>query len=244
MVNYQDSKIYRIVCNITNKTYIGSTTTSLCQRLAKHRHSFAFWKRGDKNSFTSSFEILENEDFDIVLIEEYPCETKEQLHFRERYFIENSECVNRVTRPITTEEERKNQLKLSIKNWSENNVEKIKINRLNYYENNKEKISELKNEYREINKEKIAINKKKYREINKQELAVSNKHYRDTHKEEMSESGKRYYANNKKKVFEQQKIRCAIKFTCCCGSNCNVAKQSRHEKSKKHIQYIYNLNLI
>ena len=122
MVNYQDGRIYRIICNITGKQYIGSTTTSLSQRLAKHRHSYAFWKRGEgqeSRHFTSSYEILENGDFDIILIEDYPCDNKEQLCYRERYWIEQMDCVNRIKRPMTNDEERRTQSRLSVKNWNE-----------------------------------------------------------------------------------------------------------------------------
>lgn len=93
---YQRGKIYKIVCNKTNKCYIGSTCeTRLCNRINKHRDSFKRYLKGTY-SYVSSFEIFENDDYDIVLIEEYPCNSKDQLHSRERFWIENSEnCVNR-----------------------------------------------------------------------------------------------------------------------------------------------------
>ena len=37
MNNYNDGKIYEIVCNITGERYIGSTIQTLSQRLAAHR---------------------------------------------------------------------------------------------------------------------------------------------------------------------------------------------------------------
>ena len=41
MPNYQDGKIYKIVCRITNLVYIGSTTNKyLCNRLGHHNHAF------------------------------------------------------------------------------------------------------------------------------------------------------------------------------------------------------------
>ena len=38
MVNYQNAKIYRIVCNVTGKQYIGSTVSNLSTRLSQHKN--------------------------------------------------------------------------------------------------------------------------------------------------------------------------------------------------------------
>ena len=109
MVNYGNGKIYRIIDNITNDIYIGSTCVGLSQRLANHRRVFECWKRSGEK-FTSSFPILERGDYQIVLIEEYPCATREQLCSRERYWIEQyPECINKIRRPITTVEEKQEQ---------------------------------------------------------------------------------------------------------------------------------------
>ena len=59
MVNYQDGNIYKIVCNITGKGYIGSTTMKyLSSRLGDHVKAY----KKQKTSFTS-FEILKNGSF-------------------------------------------------------------------------------------------------------------------------------------------------------------------------------------
>jgi len=89
MVNYLQSKIYRIVCNQSGKIYIGSTTTSLSSRLSQHKKLLKSLKSG------TSKEVLENNDFSIVLLEDYPCERKEQLLQRERFYIETMDCVNK-----------------------------------------------------------------------------------------------------------------------------------------------------
>ena len=53
MVNYQLSKIYKIVCNITGKIYIGSTTKKyLAERLAQHVYDHK------NNGTKSSSEII------------------------------------------------------------------------------------------------------------------------------------------------------------------------------------------
>ncbi len=41
---------------------------------------------------------------EIFLIEEYPCKNKHQLLARERYHIENNDCVNKIKSILTIEE--------------------------------------------------------------------------------------------------------------------------------------------
>lgn len=102
MVNYQNGKIYRIVCNITKLQYIGSTCVSLSQRLGQHVSNF----KTKDSGITSSKRIIEGGDYKIFLIENYPCDTKEELLMRERHFQENMECVN-IYKAIRTEETEK-----------------------------------------------------------------------------------------------------------------------------------------
>ena len=42
-----------------------------------------------------NIKIIETGDYDIVLVEEYPCSTKDELFKRERYYIENNTCINK-----------------------------------------------------------------------------------------------------------------------------------------------------
>ena len=108
MNKYEKSKIYKIVCNITGEIYFGSTTeTHLCKRLAKHRNSFKRYKEG-KYHFNSSFPIIERGDYNVVLVELCNFKSKDELFKRERDYIENNKCVNRII-PISnlTKKERK-----------------------------------------------------------------------------------------------------------------------------------------
>ena len=96
MLNYQLGKIYKIECNVTGKVYIGSTCEPiLARRLAGHVGNYRCYLNGTSN-YVSSFDILQNEDYDIVLIESYPCNSKDELHARERYHTNNIDCVNKI----------------------------------------------------------------------------------------------------------------------------------------------------
>ena len=85
---YQNAKIYKIVDTTNDNIYVGSTCKKLCQRLANHRSKYTAYLKG-KCHFVTSFIILENNNYDIILLEECPCENKEQLHAKERYYIES-----------------------------------------------------------------------------------------------------------------------------------------------------------
>ena len=100
MTIYLNAKIYRIIDNSNGQQYFGSTKVGLSQRMAQHNYSFKRWKRG-KTNYTSSYKILENGDYNIILVEEFPCENKEQLRRRERFHIESNLCVN-IRKPLQT----------------------------------------------------------------------------------------------------------------------------------------------
>jgi hypothetical protein len=94
MVNYQESKIYKIVGN--GLTYYGSTSEkTLAHRLSKHKGNYKQYLLG-KYHYITCFKVLESGQFDIVLIENVQCNSKDELHMRERYYIEKYECVNKV----------------------------------------------------------------------------------------------------------------------------------------------------
>ena len=94
MPDYKNGKVYKIVCNITGKVYVGSTTQTLSMRLTGHRKEYKRFKEGKRNN-VSSFDIIQQGNYDIVLIENVSCESKEELHRQERHFIEFLECVNK-----------------------------------------------------------------------------------------------------------------------------------------------------
>jgi hypothetical protein len=87
-------------------TYYGSTCEPrLARRLSKHKASYKQYKAG-KRSYTTSFKIIETRVYEIILIEEFACTSKDQLHARERYYIENNDCINKYIPGRTKQEYR------------------------------------------------------------------------------------------------------------------------------------------
>ena len=98
MVNYNNGKIYKIEDLAGEMCYIGSTTKSrLCQRMVEHRASYHHWK-SDKSGKVMAYDIFDKygiENCRIVLMETYPCESRDQLTSREAHYIRTVACVNK-----------------------------------------------------------------------------------------------------------------------------------------------------
>ena len=97
MVNYEDGKIYKVVCNTSGLSFIGATTEKqLSRRLATHRMAF---KQQKQNLLYLPLlnKVFENNDCKIILIEKYPCNDRMELERRLQYYIETLPCVNKTS---------------------------------------------------------------------------------------------------------------------------------------------------
>ena len=154
MVNYELGKIYKIVCNETGLMYIGCTAQEyLTTRLGGHIRNYKKYLN-DKYTFVYSFKVLECGNFDIILIENYPCKDKYELQAKERHYIETMDCVNKVIPNRTPKEhyeDNKDKIKEQTKQYYLLNKEKLqeqhKIYTREYYKNNKEKKKEQNRQY-------------------------------------------------------------------------------------------------
>mgnify|MGYP003632647657 CR=1 FL=1 len=138
MNKYEKGKIYKLIDNTNGNIYIGSTIQSLANRKSQHKRETI----SGRNKCISKL-IIKNGNYDIILIENYPCKSREELLMRERYYIDNTDCINHV-RPIITIEERKEYEKdYALKNKDIIN-EKSKI----WYKKNKDKKAEYDEKYK------------------------------------------------------------------------------------------------
>ena len=84
---YSNGKIYKIVDKTTDMIYVGSTIQKLADRLKEHEYKYKYFLSGKKTANLTSFKILENKNYKIELIENFPCENKQDLTKREGYYI-------------------------------------------------------------------------------------------------------------------------------------------------------------
>ena len=268
MPDYQKSKIYRIVCNITGDTYYGSTCQALCNRKAGHKAMLAIFNKGLTRK-CASFDIIERGDWSMFLVENYPCNNKEELLMRERHYIENNECLNK-KRPIVSvaeyKEEAHNKYLENIDKHREYNKayregekrDEILAKKREYYRNNKDMIAEKAKAYTEGEKrDEILAKKKEYYRNNKDMIAEKTKAYREGEKrDEILAKQREYYHNNKDMIAEKKKTyREANKETKILKNREYYAKNkdkvficecgaelkwslSGHKKSKKHKDFI------
>jgi hypothetical protein len=122
MVNYQNGKVYKIINEKNEIIYIGSTVQGLSQRYTKHKHKAPNHK--------------------IILIENYSCNSKEELCKKEQEVIEQHSNLLNKYRAYNSEEDKKEYKKEYDKKWRENNKEEKKEHYKQYYEKNKDKINE------------------------------------------------------------------------------------------------------
>ena len=79
MPDYSKGKIYRLVCNITGKQYVGSTINELYKRRGQHQTEHKRLKEGKAFYACLSVEIFDGGDYEIILVEKYPCADKMEL---------------------------------------------------------------------------------------------------------------------------------------------------------------------
>ena len=153
---YQNGKIYTLRSHTTDMIYIGSTCDTLSRRKAQHKSK----KRN---------EISKLDDFYIELLENFPCETKDELRKREGGLIRlhRDVCVNVKIEGRTHTE------------WRDENKEVIAEKNKVYKQENKEVIAEKMKVYNEARKEQ----RKVHYEANKEVIAEKMKVYNEAHKE-------------------------------------------------------------
>ncbi len=155
MPNYQKGKIYKITSG--DLIYIGSTTQeTLAQRLSGHVSKYKSFQNG-KAERNTSFQLIETGNYEITLIELCPCGSKDELHSRERFHIENTMCVNKFIPTRTAQE------------WRLFNQEKIIEDKKEYYKANSEILKEQMKSYYQTHREEI-IEKVKARRQAKKDL--------------------------------------------------------------------------
>jgi vacuolar-type H+-ATPase subunit I/STV1 len=219
--DYSRGKIYKIVCRKTGLQYFGSTTEpTLARRLASHVGTLNQWKKGNFN-FVSSFTILEENDYYIELVELVPCSSNDELKIRERFHIQNNECVNKY----------------------------IPLRMKKYYEEHKEQILEKAKEYNEEHKEEIVEYRKKRYNEHKEELIEKQQIYYDKHKEERIEYANKYRIEHKEQIVEKRKKDYQLnkeiikelhskKIDCPCGGKYTFGNTTNHKKTIMHQNYL------
>ena len=192
--DYKNGKIYCIRNTISNDVYVGSSCEPyLSKRMVKHRSSAKANDRDRNMLLYQKMRELGVENFYIELLENYPCDSKDQLRAREGHYIREIATLNKRIETRTDKE------------WREDNKEYIQEWRKRHYENNKESIKEKTKQYQEDNIDMIKQRKKDYYEQNKEEIKEKNKQYREDNIDMIKQRKKDYYEENKEYIKQKTK---------------------------------------
>ena len=232
-----DGVVYKLKCKDENikEFYVGSSC-NLHQRKILHKNRCNSPKAIGYNLKVYRF-IRDNggwDNFEFEILLQVEVESKEELrlNYEAKYQLDLKPSLNSKVEGRTD------------KQYREDHKEQQK----QYYEDHKEEISEKQKQYREDHKEEQKKyredhkeEQKKYREDHKEEIK---KYYQD-HKEEILEKQKKYRDDNKQEISEYQKQYREVhkeklkeKFKCDCGAETLKIQKKRHERTKKHKEFI------
>ena len=142
MVNYSNSKIYKLQCN-DGHFYIGST----CDELRKRFHAHKAISPKSTSKVYTHINSIGWDNVRIILIEEFECETKDQLRQKEDEYIQK-EIKNELCLNVNFAIVNKNKYNTYQKQYVEDHKEELKEYRKQYVEDHKEKYSyETRKEY-------------------------------------------------------------------------------------------------
>jgi len=171
-MNYKNGKIYKVQFD-DGHFYYGSSAGELRARLHKHRKG-----SGRTTACSRYMKIVGKDACRIVLVEDYPCENRDQLRRKEDEYIqlhrENPLCLN-INRAFTTPEEKKAYYTA----WREEHREELIIAKREYYEAHREETIVAKREYNKAHKEERDTKQKAYYETHKEERRAYNRAYRE-----------------------------------------------------------------
>jgi hypothetical protein len=161
MGEYLQSIIYKLYSpsHPDVEPYYGSSKNPLYKRRSSHKGDY----KVGKNS--TAFLILCYDDWVMEVVENYACETAEQLRQREGWWILNHPCVNKRNAGTGTGAlwRKQNDTKAYHKQYYEENKDKLKQRAKDHYEENKELHKKNTKNWREIHREQVNAKAKERR---------------------------------------------------------------------------------
>jgi|DEB0MinimDraft_6_1074348.scaffolds.fasta_scaffold09622_2 hypothetical protein len=159
MCDYSKGIIYKWVCDDCDEVYVGSTI-NFTRR--KQSHKSACNNKDNKEYNTKKYQTMREyggfENWRMIQIETYPCQSKRELEAREEEVKKEIKATLNDKRAFRTEEEHKEQKHKAYEKW----IEKDGI---------RQHKKEWGKEYRDLNHEKIKEKKRIYNAKNKDKIA-------------------------------------------------------------------------
>jgi hypothetical protein len=191
MPDYKNGKLYKLQCD-DGYYYIGSTCNELRFRLYGH-------KTDSKDENSKKYQHINTIGWDrvrIVLVEDCPCENKQQLVRKEDMLIRSCEkdplCLNSRRESHNRQE------------YYQENREHILENKKEYQQTHSQQIKERKSIYYQEHKEEIKQKDKDRYKQQKEHIIQQKKEYYKQHIDELKQRDAEHYRKNKERIRQQQ----------------------------------------
>ena len=269
MSNFQDGKIYKVINTVNSEIYVGSTTIDLDKRMIKHKCDAK--QRPHLSKFYTFMNETGIDNFEIELIEDYPCETQEELRKREGKIIKamatlNQRIAGRTPAEYSKEyrQTKKDKINKRRNERRKEKPEKTKADRKKegalYRQRHPEKIKEKASEriececgcsYRRSDKSQHMKSKKHLKAMglfNEDEYKQSKQYQKIKEQYEKSKENidknkiKEYKQNWYENKKEEISQDAKQRIPCECGKEVCKGAYTRHCKSQFH-QYFLNNNI-
>ena len=129
----KSGKIYQLEDLSNGNLYIGSTIERLSTRLAKHRYNYNMYVQGN-GCYCSSYKILENNNYQISLLEKYICDSRDDIIEREGIYVNNYIKDNKIV--INKNMPGRKQDKQYFRDYYQRNKERLREMRISLRYNN------------------------------------------------------------------------------------------------------------
>ena len=136
MSHYEQAKIYKLCSEVDDKFYVGSTTSPLHKVVYMHKLAS---KKYPNRSVYIHFNSFNWQTVKPILIENYPCKSKEELVARERYWYDKLCPQLKTFCPPTNDEEIREYKRERAREYRVDNLEKERERGREYYSNNIER---------------------------------------------------------------------------------------------------------
>ena len=171
-MGYSESKIYKLECE-DGHYYYGATIQSIHKRLITH-------KQASKKHPYRVYKHINTIGWDkvkILLVENYPCESKKELNKRESQLIyearKDKKCLNSILSYVSQEQRKENREKYNetyVRPLTEKRIEYNHEYGLKYLQLKEDELKQKKREYYYKNKEKRDQKNKDNYYKNKEEI--------------------------------------------------------------------------
>ena len=212
---YPSAVIYVLQC-IDNYYYIGSTINNPRFRLNNHKNDSN--KYPDRPVYDHILKIGWPNVM-LQIVEEYPCDTKQDLQLKEDEYIKESihddYCLNHIRAKVSSDERKENmtnyylthreQILKQHKAYLESNKQKVDAYQAAYRQENAEERCEYSRQYAADHPEQVKATKKAYYEANKEECVAKQKAYVNSNKEAVKQRKREWAAKNKEAIAEKHR---------------------------------------